>query len=116
MEYELGHYYRVKYALVCARQSFLREPPKDYYEEYAPKVIGHAYFLILNKIDELDGTNERLLKYYRENVENYIKLCYDKIRKVVDLCRTSKHILEMKNIISVVRDKRSMCMTKTVLN
>ena len=70
MEYELGHYYRVKYALVCARQSFLKEPPKDDYEEYARKVISRAYFIILNKIDELDGTNERLLKYYKENVEN----------------------------------------------
>ena len=26
-------------------------------------VIGRAYFIVLNKIDELDGTNERLLKY-----------------------------------------------------
>ena len=74
MEYELKHYYRVKYALVCARQSFLKEPPKDYYEEYAQKVIGCAYFIILNKIDELDGTNDRLLKYYRENIEKYPKV------------------------------------------
>ena len=29
MEYEIKHYYRVKYALFCARQSFLKEPPKD---------------------------------------------------------------------------------------
>ena len=57
MEYELKHYYRVKYALVCARQSFLKEPPKDDYEECARKVIGRAYFLVLNKIDELDGAN-----------------------------------------------------------
>ena len=61
LEYELKHYYRVKYALVCARQSFLKNPPKDDYEEYARKVIDRAYFIILNKIDELDGTNERLL-------------------------------------------------------
>lgn len=64
MEYEIKHYYRVKYALVCARNSFLKEPPKDAFEEYARKVINRAYFIILNKIDELDGTNERLLKYY----------------------------------------------------
>ena len=32
MEYELKHYYRVKYALVCARQSFLKDPPKNDYE------------------------------------------------------------------------------------
>lgn len=32
MEYELKHYYRVKYALVCARQSFLKNPPQDDYE------------------------------------------------------------------------------------
>ena len=68
MEYELKHYYRVKYALVCARQSFLKEPPKDYYEENARKVINRAYFIIINKIDELDGTNERLLEYYKENI------------------------------------------------
>lgn len=65
MEYELKHYYRVKYAFVCARQSFLKDPPKDDYEEYAKKVIDRAYFIILNKIDELDGTNERLLEYYQ---------------------------------------------------
>ena len=74
MEYELKHYYRVKYALVCARQSFLNDPPKDDYEEYARKVIGHAYFLVLNKIDELDCTKERLLKYYKENIEKYRKV------------------------------------------
>ena len=39
--------------------------------KYARKVIGRAYFIILNKIDELDGTNERLLKYYKENVEKH---------------------------------------------
>ena len=71
MEYELKYYYRVKYALVCVRQSFLKKPPKYDYEEYARKVIGRAYFIVLNKIDELDGTNERLLKYYRENIEKY---------------------------------------------
>ena len=73
MEYELKHYYRVKYALVCARQSFLKNPPKDSFEEYAKKIIDRVYFIILNKIDELDGTNERLLEYYKENVENIRK-------------------------------------------
>ena len=48
MEYEIKHYYRVKYAIVCVRQSFLKEPPKDDYEEYARKVIDRAYFSILN--------------------------------------------------------------------
>ena len=74
MEYELKHYYRVKYTLLVARNSFLKETPKDDFEEYARKVIDRAYFLILNKIDELDGTNERLLKYYKESIENYRKL------------------------------------------
>ena len=74
MEYELKPYYRVKYALICARQSFLKEPPQDDYERYARKVIDRAYYLVLNKIDELDGTNERLLKYYRENIEKYRKV------------------------------------------
>ena len=41
---------------------------------YNTKVIGRAYFIVLNKIDELDGTNERLLKYYKENIEKYIKV------------------------------------------
>ena len=71
MEYELGHYYRVKYALVFTRNSFLKESPKDDFEEYARKVIDRAYFIILNKIDELDGTNEKLLKYYEENIDKY---------------------------------------------
>ncbi len=74
MEYELKHYYRVKYALVLARQSFLKEPPKDDYEEYARKIIDRAYFIILNKIDEIDGTNERLLRYFKENIEKDSKV------------------------------------------
>ena len=74
MEYELKYYYRAKYALVCARQSFLKDPPKDEYEEYARKVIGRAYFIILNKIDELDGTNEKLLEYYRKHIEKTVNL------------------------------------------
>ena len=74
MEYELQACYRVKYALVCARKSFLKEPPKDDFEEYARNVIDRAYFLILNKIDELDGTNEKLLEEYREYVEKPVNL------------------------------------------
>ena len=74
MEYEPGHYYRVKYALVCTRNSFLKDPPKDDFEEYARKVIDRAYFIIQNEIDGLDGTNERLLKYYRENIEKHPKV------------------------------------------
>ena len=78
MENELKLYYRVKYALVCARNSFLKEPPKDEFEEYARKVIDRAYFIILNKIDELDGTNEKLLEYYQKYIEKCIKLWYNK--------------------------------------
>ena len=74
MEYELKHYYRVKYALVCARQSFLKDPSKDDFEEYAKKIIDRAYFIILNKIDELDGMNEKLLEEYRKYIEKCIKL------------------------------------------
>ena len=70
MEYELKEYYRVKYALVCVRNGFLKDQPKDDFEEYTRKLIDRAYFIILNKINEIDGTNERLLKYYKENVEN----------------------------------------------
>ena len=71
MEYELKHYYRVKYALVCTRNSFLKEPPKDDFEEYARKVIDRAYFIILNKFNELDGMNERPSKCYRDNIDKY---------------------------------------------
>ena len=74
MKYELKHYYRVKYALVCARQSFLKNPPKDDFEEYAKKIIDRAYCIILNKIDDLDGTNEKLLEYYQKHIEKCIKL------------------------------------------
>ena len=37
MEYELKHYYRVKFALVCARYSFLKEPPKDDFMKNTPE-------------------------------------------------------------------------------
>ena len=74
MEYEQGHYYRVKLPLGCARQSFLKVPPKDDFEKYAKKIIDRAYFIILNKIDELDGTNETLLEYYQKYIEKCIKL------------------------------------------
>ena len=70
MEYELKYYYRVKYALGCALKSFLKNPPKDYYQEYAREVICRAYFLVLNKIDELDGTNARLLENYNKIFKN----------------------------------------------
>lgn len=74
MEYEIKHYCRVKLDLLLARQSFLKEPPKNDYDEYARNVIDRAYFIILNKIDEIDGTNERLLKYYKENIEKSPKV------------------------------------------
>ena len=58
------------------RNIFLKEPPKDDFEEYARKVIDRAYFIVLNKIDELDGTNARLLenynKNYRKQLDNYL--------------------------------------------
>ena len=43
MEYEIKYYYQVKYAPVCARQSFLKEPPKDDFEKFARRVIDRAY-------------------------------------------------------------------------
>ena len=54
--------------------AFSKKTPKDDFEEYAKKVINRAYFIILNKIDELDGTNERLLEYYKENIEKNRKM------------------------------------------
>ena len=53
MEYEVKHYYRVKYALVCARNGFLKDPPNDDYERCARKAIDRAYFIVLNEIDGL---------------------------------------------------------------
>ena len=75
MEYEIKYYYRVKYAPVCTRNSFLKEPPKVDFEEYARKVIGSAYFIVLNKINELDGTNACLLENYNKTfkiLDNYL--------------------------------------------
>lgn len=69
VEYENGKAKRIKTIVVSVQHS-----KKDDYEEYVRKVIGRAYFIILNKIDELDGTNDRLLKYYRENIEKYRKV------------------------------------------
>lgn len=66
MEYDIKHYCRVKYTLLLARNGFRKNPPKDDCEEYARKVIDRAYFIILNKIDVLDGTNENLLEYYQK--------------------------------------------------
>ena len=77
MEYELGHYYRAKLNLLIARNSFLKEPPKDDFEEYAKKIIDRAYFIILNKINEIDGTNEKLLEEYRKYIEKCVKLWYN---------------------------------------
>ena len=34
-------------------------------------------FYIMKKIDELDGTNDRLLKYCKENIEKYKKMWYN---------------------------------------
>ena len=74
MEYDIKHYCRVKYTLLLARNSFPKNPPKDDYEEYARKVIDRAYFIIFNKIDELDGTNRKLLEEYRKYIEKTINL------------------------------------------
>ena len=51
----------------------LPPPPKDEFEEYARKVINRAYFIILNKIDELDGTNDKLIEYYYRNLDKFAK-------------------------------------------
>ena len=53
---------------------FLKNPPKDDYEEYARKVINRAHFIVLNKIDDLDGTNERLIEPYHRNLDNFYKI------------------------------------------
>ena len=51
-------------------------------------MIGRAYFLVLNKIDEPDGTNERLLKYYKENIEKIENYAIINPKAVI-LCFTS---------------------------
>ena len=73
MEYEPGHYYRVKYTLLLSRNSFLKDPPKDNYEECTRKVINRAYFIFLNKVDEFDGTNKRLLNFTGRILKNIEK-------------------------------------------
>ena len=73
MEYEIKHYYRVKYFSPRAKHLSQRSP-KDDYERYARKIINRTYSIILNKIDEFDGTNDHLLKYYNENIEKYRKV------------------------------------------
>lgn len=40
----------------------------------AQRVIRKTPFIIQNKIDELNGTNEKLLIYYRENIEKHWKM------------------------------------------
>jgi hypothetical protein len=56
------------------RQSFLKEPPKDDFEREAQRTVRKALFITQNKIDELDGTNEKLLEEYRQYIEKCIKL------------------------------------------
>ena len=85
MQYTLNHYYQVNLALVCALRDFIKEPPKNDNEAYARTVIERTYFLILNKIDELDGTNERLLNITGRILKN-IKGCdILKSRKAVEI-------------------------------
>ena len=60
MECEIKYYYRVKYALVCTETAFSKS---------CRRMTFRAYFIILNKIDELDGTNEKLLEYYQKYIE-----------------------------------------------
>ena len=66
MEYELKHYYRVKYAFVCARQSFLKDPPKDDYEEYAKKIINRTA-----QMSNFWGITARILT----NIKSYDMIC-----------------------------------------
>jgi hypothetical protein len=64
----------LKYAFVCARQNFPKDPLKDDFEECAQKVIDRACFIILENVDEFDETNARLLGHYKENIEKLMKL------------------------------------------
>ncbi len=77
MEYTLKHYYQVKVTLVLALHGFMEELLKDDFEREAQRVIRKALYITQNKIDELDGTNERLLKYYKKNIEKYLKVWYN---------------------------------------
>ena len=44
-------------------------------EKYAKKAIDRACFIILNKIDELDGANKRLLKYIIRRILKKSRKC-----------------------------------------
>lgn len=65
MEYEPEHYYRVKYALLCACYSFLKEPPKDDCEEYARNLMISQFFCVY-----LTGSKQRKGK----TIEIFIKI------------------------------------------
>ena len=56
------------------REKVLRENRKRTALKNALEKIVNAYFIILNKIDELDGTNEKLLEEHRKYIEKCIKL------------------------------------------
>jgi len=43
-------------------------------EKYAQKVIDRAYFIILDRIDEPEGTNKRRIEYDQKHIEKCIKL------------------------------------------
>lgn len=74
MQYTPKHYYQVKVALVLALCDFKNNPPKDDFEWEVQRTVRKALYITQNKIDELDGTNKRLMEYYRENIEKYRKV------------------------------------------
>ena len=85
--------------IICVQRtqnSFLKEPPKDDFEESARKVIDRAYFIILNKIDEIDGTNEILLKW----IDKPFLLCYTKTNNTKGVRNMPKSIMTKQKFIN----------------
>ena len=83
MEYTLKRYYQVNLTPVLALRGFMKDLPKDDYEAYAGRVIEYI-FLVQNKIDEVDGANERplnFLKHYKKLLKSIKK--YDIIKSKI---------------------------------
>ena len=68
-------YYQVKLSLLTLLASFIRVPPKNEKEREIYDILQKAYYIILNKIDVIEGRNQKLLKdYYKYLVNQKTKI------------------------------------------
>lgn len=61
---DLKSYYQVKLSFLTILASFIRNPPKNKEEKEFYDIVQKAYYIILNKIDVLEGKDQKLLKDY----------------------------------------------------